>query len=50
MGERTTFNLSKEGQLLGYKHSGFWYPMDTIRQRTFGKFMENAKLSLENLE
>jgi len=25
--------LSKKGQLLGYKHNGFWYPMDTIRDK-----------------
>ena len=26
-------DLSKKGQLLGFKHSGFWYPMDTIRDK-----------------
>ena len=25
--------LSKKGQLLGYKHNGFWHPMDTIRDK-----------------
>ncbi|SCW58659.1 glucose-1-phosphate cytidylyltransferase [Paenibacillus tianmuensis] len=27
-------NLSKENQLFGYKHAGFWHPMDTLRDRT----------------
>ncbi len=26
-------NLSKEGQLVAYKHSGFWKPMDTLRDK-----------------
>ena len=25
--------LSKEGQLMAYKHSGFWQPMDVIREK-----------------
>lgn len=25
--------LSKEGQLAAYKHAGFWYPMDSIRDK-----------------
>jgi len=25
--------LSKEGQLMAYKHSGFWQPMDTLREK-----------------
>jgi len=25
--------LAKEGQLSAYKHSGFWYPMDSIRDK-----------------
>jgi len=30
--ERTPLeNLSKEGQLMAYKHKGFWKPMDTLR-------------------
>ena len=24
--------LAKEGQLVAYKHTGFWQPMDTIRE------------------
>lgn len=32
-------NLAKEGELVAYKHSGFWKPMDTLRD----------KLELENL-
>jgi glucose-1-phosphate cytidylyltransferase len=26
-------NLAKNGELEGYKHSGFWKPMDTLRDR-----------------
>jgi glucose-1-phosphate cytidylyltransferase len=26
-------NLSKDGQLVAYKHSGFWRPMDTLRDK-----------------
>lgn len=26
-------NLAKDGQLMAYKHEGFWQPMDTIRDR-----------------
>jgi glucose-1-phosphate cytidylyltransferase len=26
-------NLAKDGQLMAYKHSGFWHPMDTVRDR-----------------
>lgn len=25
--------LSKEGQLMAYKHAGFWQPMDTLREK-----------------
>tara|TARA_B100001741_G_scaffold267623_1_gene233911 strand:- start:62 stop:754 length:693 start_codon:yes stop_codon:yes gene_type:complete len=28
-------NLSKEGQLMAYKHEGFWHPMDTLRDKNF---------------
>ncbi len=27
--------LAREGQLAVYKHSGFWHPMDTLRDKTF---------------
>ncbi|MFH1878166.1 MAG: sugar phosphate nucleotidyltransferase, partial [Candidatus Omnitrophota bacterium] len=27
-------NLGKESQLVAYKHSGFWKPMDTLRDKT----------------
>lgn len=27
--------LAKDGQLNAYKHSGFWHPMDTVRDRDF---------------
>jgi glucose-1-phosphate cytidylyltransferase len=26
-------NLAKEGQLMAYKHEGFWHPMDTLRDK-----------------
>jgi glucose-1-phosphate cytidylyltransferase len=26
-------DLAKEGQLHSYKHNGFWYPMDTMREK-----------------
>ena len=26
-------NLAKDGQLMAYKHSDFWYPMDTLRDK-----------------
>lgn len=25
--------LARDGQLLAYKHTGFWQPMDTVRER-----------------
>ncbi len=32
--ERTPLErLAKEGQLAAYKHTGFWYPMDSLRDR-----------------
>ncbi|MED4912162.1 glucose-1-phosphate cytidylyltransferase [Brevibacillus centrosporus] len=27
--------LAKDGQLMAYKHSGFWHPMDTLRDRNY---------------
>ena len=26
-------NLSKMGELIAYKHTGFWQPMDTLREK-----------------
>ena len=26
-------NIARDGQLMAYKHKGFWHPMDTIRDR-----------------
>jgi len=32
--ERTPLeNLAKDGELFAYKHSGFWQPMDTLREK-----------------
>ncbi|RZK21661.1 MAG: glucose-1-phosphate cytidylyltransferase [Pedobacter sp.] len=28
-------NLAKDGQLNAFKHSGFWQPMDTLRDKTY---------------
>ncbi|WP_227938054.1 glucose-1-phosphate cytidylyltransferase [Alkalihalobacillus deserti] len=28
-------NLAKDGQLMAFKHSGFWYPMDTLRDKKY---------------
>ena len=28
-------NLSKENQLVAFKHDGFWYPMDTMRDKAY---------------
>ncbi len=39
-GDRTTWerqpldSLAHEGQLSSYRHSGFWHPMDTLRDKT----------------
>jgi glucose-1-phosphate cytidylyltransferase len=27
--------LSKENQLMAYKHKGFWQPMDTLRDKIY---------------
>lgn len=27
--------LAGEGQLMGYKHTGFWQPMDTLRDKNY---------------
>lgn len=27
-------NLTRDGQLMAYKHTGFWQPMDTLRDKT----------------
>jgi glucose-1-phosphate cytidylyltransferase len=28
-------NLAKDGQLMAFKHTGFWYPMDTLRDKRY---------------
>jgi glucose-1-phosphate cytidylyltransferase len=28
-------HLASEGQLLAYRHEGFWHPMDTLRDKQF---------------
>lgn len=40
-GDETVFekdpleSLSAEGQLMAYKHNGFWHPMDTLRDKNY---------------
>jgi glucose-1-phosphate cytidylyltransferase len=40
-GDQTVFekepleNLAKDGQLMAFKHTGFWYPMDTLRDKRY---------------
>lgn len=40
-GDKTTFekepleNLSKEGELVAYKHNGFWQCMDTLKEKNY---------------
>ena len=42
--------LAKEQQLTSFKHNGFWYPMDTLRdKKPLRKIMGFGKSSLENL-
>ncbi|MNY65490.1 Glucose-1-phosphate cytidylyltransferase [compost metagenome] len=26
--------LAKQGELMAYRHRGFWHPMDTLRDKT----------------
>ena len=28
-------NLSKDGELMAYKHEGFWHPIDTLRDKNY---------------
>ena len=28
-------NLAKDGQLMAFKHTGFWHPMDTLRDKMY---------------
>ena len=28
-------NLSKDGELMAYKHEGFWHPVDTLRDKNY---------------
>jgi len=31
--DKPLVNLAKDGELVGFKHSGFWQPMDTLRDK-----------------
>ena len=33
IGARSFCTLATDGQLTVYRHSGFWHPMDTLRDR-----------------
>lgn len=33
--------LAKDGQLLAFKHAGFWQPMDTLREKTMLNYLWN---------
>lgn len=35
-------SLAKDGQLVAYKHEGFWQPMDTLREKKYLNEMWNA--------
>ena len=37
-------NLSSDGQLMAFKHEGFWHPMDTLRDKNYlNKICRNRK-------
>ena len=38
-------NLSKDGELMAYKHEGFWQCMDTKRDRNILRHLEVNKKS-----
>ena len=35
--------LSKEGKLTAFKHNGFWFPMDTLRDKRYLENLWNTK-------
>lgn len=35
-------NLARDGQMMGYRHTGFWHPMDTLRDKTVLNDLWNA--------
>ena len=34
MGTRAVKKLAKDGELMSFKHDGFWHPMDTLYEKT----------------
>ena len=42
-------NLAKDGELIAYKHTGFWKPMDTLRDRRELEKIWNSGKALWNL-
>lgn len=43
LGEKMLDNLSADKQIVAYRHSGFWSPMETVRDRTLLEEMWNNK-------
>ena len=43
MGERTTRKACQKKQLSAYKFNGFWYPMDTLRDKNYLEELWNSK-------
>ena len=41
--------LALEGQVQSYKHSGFWHPMDTLRDKEYLEELWNKKIVQEIL-
>ena len=40
-------NLSKDNQLVAYKHHSFWHPMDTLRDKRYLEKISNRKLLMK---
>lgn len=43
MEQEPLITLAEQGQLLAYKHEGFWQAMDTLREKTCWKTCGKAK-------
>ena len=43
MGTRTFERLAAEGELMAFKHEGFWQPMDTLRDKMHLEELWNTK-------
>jgi glucose-1-phosphate cytidylyltransferase len=38
----TLGKIAKDGQMMAYKHNGFWHPMDTMRDKTYLEELWNS--------